>query len=172
MAALFYKKGETALFLSSASFIGRRQTHCSCRQFLCLKIETGMSCQKKLNVMKMCFWSKSETAFDLSQYMCPEGYTVFSFQQYWGYLSILGTDLPLLWPSAKYLYLLLCRCEHWPHQMGNFWLTSILHSQGTDINTYFKSGLLTSVEKAFLTLTYSKDKKILKYLRLDDAPSP
>lgn len=94
MAASCYKKEETALFLSSASFIGRRQTHCSCPQFLHLKLEIGMSCQKKLKVMKMCFWS--ETAVVVSQYMCPKGYTTPSFQQYWGYLSILGTDFPLL----------------------------------------------------------------------------
>lgn len=42
----------------------------------------------------MCFWS--ETAVVVSQYTRPEGYTTPSFQQYWGYLSILGTDFPLL----------------------------------------------------------------------------
>ena len=131
-----------------------------------------MSCQKKWNVMKMCFWSMSETAFAVSQYMCPESYTTFSFQQYWGYLSILRTDFPLLCPSAKYSYLLLCRCERWPHRTENFWVTNLLHSQGTDTNIHFKSGLLTSGEKEFLTHIYSKDKKTLKHLQLNDAPPP
>lgn len=86
LAALCSKKAETALFLSTASFTGRRQMHYSCLQFLHLKLDTGMSCQKKLNVTKTCFWSKSETAFAVSQYMHPAGYTTFSFQKYWGYL--------------------------------------------------------------------------------------
>lgn len=61
--------------------------------------------------------------------------------------------------SLGYLYLLLCRSERWPQQMRNFGETSILHSQGTDTNIYFKSGVLISVEKAFLTHVYSSDNK-------------
>lgn len=61
--------------------------------------------------------------------------------------------------SLGYLYLLLRKCEHRPQQMKNFGVMSILHSQGTDTNTYFKSGVLISVEKALLTHVYSSDKK-------------
>lgn len=74
--------------------------------------------------------------------------------------------------ALGYLYLLLRWREHWPQQTRNFGVMSILHSQATDTNTYFKSGVLTSVEKAFLTHVHSNDKKTSKYLQLDDAHSP
>lgn len=66
MAALCYIKKKRMNFSPSASFMGRRQTRCSCPQFLHVKSGAGTACQKKLNGMKMCSCSKSETAVAVS----------------------------------------------------------------------------------------------------------
>lgn len=129
MAALCYIKKEWALLLSSASFMGRRQTRCSCPQFLHLKLGAGTAWQKKLNVMK-CVPAPSRGLCLLCDILVS--CTRFSSSSAGGAEPFLGW-FSTLCPTAEELCLLsrgFLSCRHFP-------------AQGTDRNIYFNPGLLS-----------------------------